>query len=333
MECFEKKYEDAANSVGYSSADGGYLLPTQTIGEILIDDEMIFSDKVGDPYPLLNGLVSEDGTAYVRKDPYGPVELELGYSWEKFRSSTRGSRRFTLLSAYKSEKIDEDHPSRFFQELVSTLNDELITTLVKGTTIYRGREIKGAKSFRHKDLTSPPKDKAISNRMSPRGVPLFYGALEKATCVSENRPSIGKRIALSNFEVMKDLTVIDLGHHLPVKSIFHEDYDYDRDEFLMPFLRRFVSSIAAPIGIADAETEYLATQMFVEFLRFHPDYRFDGLLFKSSQNPGGINVVLFKEEGISTEDPNDAEACLLFRGYETLIVTDLSADFELVRSP
>ena len=42
----DRYYEDAAESVSYESAEGGYLLPTMTIGEILMDKQDIFLDAL-----------------------------------------------------------------------------------------------------------------------------------------------------------------------------------------------------------------------------------------------------------------------------------------------
>ena len=82
----ERHYEDAANQVGYDSSEGGYLLPTQDIAEILLEEEDIFGESLDDPYPLLENLVSNDGTPYVRKDPYGPPSGDPDEirDWENF---------------------------------------------------------------------------------------------------------------------------------------------------------------------------------------------------------------------------------------------------------
>ena len=72
MEGFLRHYDDAANQVGYCYSDGGYQLPTSDIADILLYQEEIFGEGIADPNTLLKDLVINDGTPYVRKDPYGP---------------------------------------------------------------------------------------------------------------------------------------------------------------------------------------------------------------------------------------------------------------------
>lgn len=55
MEGIERHYEDAANQVGYASSEGGYLLPTKDIADILLEDENIFGEI------LFKSSVMKDG--------------------------------------------------------------------------------------------------------------------------------------------------------------------------------------------------------------------------------------------------------------------------------
>jgi len=56
MEGFLRYYEDAANQVGYCSADGGYQMDTSNITEILLHQECLFSDNLSSPNDLLKDL-------------------------------------------------------------------------------------------------------------------------------------------------------------------------------------------------------------------------------------------------------------------------------------
>lgn len=44
-----------------------------------------------------------------------------------------------------------------------------------------------------RNLGAPPKVRAGEGRMNPAGVPAFYGAFERETCVAELRPPVGIR--------------------------------------------------------------------------------------------------------------------------------------------
>ena len=331
MEGVEKKYEDPANSVFHDSSEGGYDIEGDCLQDLLIWEEQIFSDHIDDPEPLFNVLINPDGTLYVRKDPYGP---ESGgdddiRSWEAFRKLVKGNRRFAALHKYNEEKEDGD-PAVFLRNLVSTLARDFLTTISPKEKIYRGRRLKAGTDFFHKDLTSPPPNKSGNNRMSPKGVSFFYGAMDTGTCVAELRPSVGEQIAVAEFELLRELTVIDLATAIPYHSIFDDEYKFHRDEFILPFVRRFADSISEPVQISDSDLEYVPTQVFTEFLRFHPKHQFDGIQYKSSLRSDGINIVLFKEEGISCEDPSDPDAWLCYKGFEAVQVKSVSVDFESI---
>jgi hypothetical protein len=58
------------------------------------------------------------------------------------------------------------------------------------------------------------------------------------------------------------------------------------------FLRRLQNLISQPV-IPGREADYLVTQTMAEYLAHVHDQPFDGVLFKSVQRSGGINIVLF----------------------------------------
>ena len=58
------------------------------------------------------------------------------------------------------------------------------------------------------------------------------------------------------------------------------------------FLRRLQRLISQPV-IPGREADYLITQTMTEYLAHVHEKPFDGILFKSVQRSGGINIVLF----------------------------------------
>ena len=318
----EKKYEDPANSVFHDSSEGGYDIEADFLEDILTWQEEIFSEHLNDPHPLFEALISSDGTMYVRKDPYGPRsggedDIE---AWEQFKKLVKGSHRFTALHKYLGEGEDQDHPAEYLGDLVSMLARDYSATLRSGECIYRARRWVSGSSCSHQDITAPPANKARSNRMSPKGVSLFYGAMDEGTCLAELHAAVGEQIAIGQFDVIKDLNVVDLATERPVYSLFSDDYDFHRDEFIVPFVRHFADSVSQPVGLSDSELDYIPTQAFTEFLRFHPKYQFDGMLYASSLHAGGINVVLFKEGAISCENMGDPGSWLNFRASRVIHV-------------
>lgn len=321
-EGFLREYEDASNSVGYCSQDGGYLLPTSTIDEILIDREVIFSDSLEDPRILLEDLVSLDATPYVRKDPYGPPsgEPEEIDNWEDFCEIVTKQKPFTSFYPSEKDSFNQILPRNFLPHLAEYLYSHgLIYELGSGIQIYRGRLVRGEKHFGHEDLTSPSLENTKNNRMSPSGISFFYGCFDQETCVKEVRPSKGKKVAVATFEILTPLTILDLSE-IPDSpepiSIFNENYGFSYESYFKPFLFHFGNAISKPLSNEESDWEYRPTQVLTEFIRFHKfqENRFgflakekaseslhvNGIIYNSSLRNSGKNIVFFRGPDIST---------------------------------
>jgi len=346
MEGIERHYEDAAMEVGYSSSEGGYSLPTQQLDDILLNSEAIFGDKLDDPYPLLNDLVSNDGTPYVRIDPYGPPsgdpdEIE---DWSNFCRIIKNKQRFTIfLSSVEDNQYGHRHPKDLLFYLAHNYMPFLITFLQPQNRIYRARINNENKKMEHKELTSPPPERSRNNRMSPAGISYFYGGLTPEVCINELYPSIVENVTVAEFEVISDLLVLDLSKE-PEKrrSIFDPEYIFVYEEYSKAFLEHFVKDISKPIRAKDSEIEYSPTQVFTEFVKSfnfkesfylpgtdgnESDVFLDGIIFKSSVMKDGVNVVLFRGPEISTVDIADPKGALLFyKGNKTYQVTKIAIE-------
>lgn len=339
----DRRYEDAANSVAYESAEGGYQLSTKDIYDILIHEEQIFGESLVDPYPLIEDLIHPDGTPYVRRDPYGPEqgghkEIE---TWNEFCELVKRKQRFTAFLQSEDKYRDENHPSSFLQKITENIKARLINYIHPGEKIYRARLITKGMVLDHKNLTSPPPKKTKNCRMSPVGVSIFYGGFDEVTCIAEVRPGIRESVAVAEFEVLKDLCIVDLSIEFdnPL-SIFNENYTFEYEEYFKPFFSHFVSDIARPIRVADSDIDYIPTQIFTEFIRIYQfrernnistdiqlpsSYKIDGVKFKSSLKKGGINIVLFKGLEISTEHKDSSsDAWLLYKGLKEHIITEIN---------
>jgi hypothetical protein len=272
MEGIERYYEDAANAVGYDSSEGGYLLPTSDIVEILTEEEDIFGEHLDDPNALINDFDIWDGTPYVRKDPYGPPSGdtdEIVY-WENFCEVVKSQRRFTaFLDVGKSDHYDlHSDPGKFLFHLAERFMPSLISILPAGSSIYRARIKKTEKEFNHEDLTSPPARLSRNSRMNPAGIPFFYGAMNPETCIHEVRPDLGETVVVGEFELIRNLPILNLSIEIESRrSIFDPEYFFDYEEHFKPFLLHFVTDFARPIRKMDAEIDYVPTQVFTEFIK------------------------------------------------------------------
>ncbi len=340
----DRYYEDAARMVSYDSAEGGYLLPTMDIHDILLYEQEIFSDVLEDPIQLADDLIPNDGTPYVRRNPYSPESgLEQFKTWKEFGDFIKHSQRFTAFLDTENNAFDETHPRNFFNTLADRIK-ALLVELYPGMKIYRARIIDGNFELNHKNLTSPPVHETKNNRMSPAGISLFYGGKEEDVCIAEVRPDVGEYVAVAEFEMLKNLKVLDLSVDFDApKSIFSDDYTFEYEEYFKPFFSHFVSDIAKPIRPADSGVDYIPTQVFAEFIRMYrfkdwdignifsneiqpppSTYEVNGLMFKSSLIKDGKNIVLFKGPEISTEQVTSENAAwLLYKGFKKHEITEI----------
>ncbi len=330
MEGFHRYYEDAANQVGY-------LMPTSCLTEILLYQEEIFSDELSDPEKLLTDLVADDATPYVRRDPYGPPSGdpdEIRY-WENFCKTVKTKKRFTtFLSSENEDKYDHGIPRNFLSHLASNFIPSLIHVLQPGEKIYRARINNQNKKLLHKDLTSPPHGKSRNSRMSPVGISFFYGGLTPEVCIHEVRPSVSENVEVAEFQVVKELFILNLAVEIEsYKSIFDSEYYFTYEEYFKPFLEHFANDISKPIRKTDNEIGYVPTQILTEFIKEinfknsfswrdangnETDVFINGIQFKSSIMKEGINLVLFKGPDISTSiGANKSDTWLRYKGKKS----------------
>ena len=342
LEAFLRKYEDAAHQVAYCSEDGGYQLPTNSITEILLD-EGIFGDDLDDPFSLIEDMDVDDGTPYVSKNPYGPLdEDEYITSWDEFCEIVKTKYRFTSLTNVEN---DFNHPKSFFETLANMLSEMFLFKLYPGERIYRARIGRNNDNYNHRDLTSPPVEKSRNSRMSPAGISVFYGGMNEDVCINEVRPSVGEIVYVAEFEVLKNLNILDLSIKFdePNKSMFNEEYGYEFEEILKPFINYFVTEIAKPIRVSDSQIDYLPTQVFTEFLRrfkFQEHYfgsqndsafNIDGIKYRSSLTEDGVNIVLFRGADISTDDSDKfTDEWLMFKGSKKYEITSINTKYKML---
>ena len=132
-------------------------------------------------------------------------------------------------------------------------------------------------------------------RMNAPGIPVFYGARDRDTCVAEVRPPVGSYVVAAKFEVLRPLRLLDLEalEKIYVKdSYFHPEFTERRSKAL--FLQWLAREIGRPIMPHEEATEYLATQAMAEYLANRLEPRLDGIIYQSAQTSGiGHNLVLF----------------------------------------
>ena len=108
------------------------------------------------------------------------------------------------------------------------------------------------------------------NRMSPAGVPMFYGAEEFETAKLEIQSAHGEKrpecVTGGQFRSLIPLNILDLTSIPPLPSYFSDEGPGQRH--ILTFLRKFSEDVSRPLlPIYEPHIEYVPTQVFTEFVR------------------------------------------------------------------
>jgi len=242
-------------------------------------------------------------------DPGGLNEAEaLQFSWELFAETVKHKARF--LFALLDEEGMSDEPGASLRrrgemliEIGNLVNKyDLITVFSAETPLFRARVHSSGQSYTTaRDLGTPPADKARQSRMSPAGIPMFYGAEEADGALAEtvdwSRAS-GKIATIASFQARTEFRVVDLDRLNDVPSIFDHRPAARRDRPSLGFMHGFRREVSRPIERDDRiHIEYVPTQAVTEYFRHlfrdNEGRSVDGFAYESTRAPGRRNVPLF----------------------------------------
>jgi hypothetical protein len=257
--CYE--YEDAAEQVGYESSEGGYLLPTMVTRELI---EKIFEDE-GLNAELMDDVIDIlPDQAWVHINPYESPEGErLIIDWETFCRQVKHETRYTFFKLSTQDEVQfpsfRSEPFEILFQLGKIVQDiSLVRNVPAGCRIFRVRCHDIKKVLRRVNELGPPlaKQNKYSNRMSPAGISMFYGALDLCTAIMETyRPekSTSCIITKARFETLKPLRILDLTALPEYPSLFDENRRWLRPAF--EFIHAFIRDIGKPIDRDGKERE------------------------------------------------------------------------------
>ena len=245
---------------------------------------------------LNNDLIESIGEHWwIEKDPFIiSVGDELSLKWKTFSDSVMHRQRFTFLANSEFNGEPERTDNGLFDiltELGSIINKHtLCRTINEDKILYRARPLEEKVEYTFEQITSPPDEKAKQNRMSPAGVSMFYGALDKETPVYESSDKgDGKGwFLVGSFKALIPLKVLDLTNLPSPITFWMEGFEE------IAFLKSFHNEITRHIDRGDGiHVEYIPSQVFTEYLHFmYRGERLDGMLYRSSLT-GDTNIVLF----------------------------------------
>ena len=221
-------------------------------------------------------------------------------TWDKFRNDIQSRARF--FNEHAKEALNEIFGDLYEHKTIDV--GSVLREIGPGDSagfFWRARSASSEEDLEvilkspASEIGPPPSESALSGRMNPAGIPVFYGALDKSTCISETRPSVGSYVVLGKFELLRKVKLLDLDALGKIYvDVSHFDSEYSIRRARAAFLTHLVGEMSRPIMPQDEDAEYIATQTVAEYLANVVSPRLDGIVFRSSQTGAvGRNVVLF----------------------------------------
>lgn len=231
-------------------------------------DEYGMEHDVYDTYDVLDGLPLDFTDDRILSDirqsihdklwtdvhAYFPTEGErLSLSWEHFSEMVKTSRRYTfLMDEGKLEDLESPFaPARTLGEIVNVAEAAGLTkTLGPDLRVFRARlhapeeEMNGV----HSIGTPRPVHSKRANRMSPAGIPMFYGGSDEMTCLQEVLPKATdvspELVTFGEFRPSGPIRILDLSRIPEPPGLFSE-----KNWMIDPlnFLRKFAASVSQKI--------------------------------------------------------------------------------------
>jgi len=317
----------------YVTAEGGYQASISDNYDVVWDLNVSENDAV------VEALVNSVGdNGWVSRGYYAGTERDwLVSGWDRFKEIIKHHSRFFFLRPNKDDYHfgPEIEPHEMLDAIGSVVADKLgdyslIRSLEPDTKLIRVRLDAKVQHETASALGAPPAEFATqSNRMSPAGVPMFYGAFDVETALAETfDPEISKDaiVSVGTFKPLRELRILDLANLPELPSIYDEERNYLIHA--LSFLHSFAYDISRPIKRDGREhIEYVPTQIVTEYFRrvFRVNgEHIDGVAYKSSRATGKGAFVLFceNEQCIDGDPTGKAEELLQLTVVEHSLVSD-----------
>jgi len=313
-DCITKEWSDPANELPYQSAEGGYQ------GEVFGTHELLWNLGISDDESIIDDIVNSIHQSNWSKTNYFSLTADqtLSYGWKAFCQFVMSKSRYFFLNAnnesYDKNQHDEMNPIKILDSVASIVkNLNMLKIIPTSQKIKRVRIVSNYdEATTASDLGSPPLEFCkMANRMSPAGIPMFYGAFDLETAIKETyepESPLTKKAVVGNFYPCRPLNLIDLSQKFKIPSIFEQDQNY---RFEKRFLFDFIKDFTKPIKRADsAHIDYVPTQIVTEYFRHilskDASVKIDGVIYPSSKNIDHKAIVIFAdndqcvEKGISS---------------------------------
>lgn len=187
--------------------------------------------------------------------------------------------------------------------------------------LYRGRIFEGDPPAQA-EMGAPPAEKASAGRANPIGIPYLYLAYSRETCLYEARATTLSKLAVGRFRPTRQLSVLNLADVEPPDFFSLFEVESIEAQVSRAAYHRYLTALGEelrkPIRSSDRLTDYIPTQYLCEMAK---SIGLDGVLYSSSLDPAGRNLVLF-----------DIESCECIAEPEIIEVTAVALSWNLVTS-
>ena len=294
--------DPGAEGIMYIGREGGYQAPLSDSYEVFADYDISEDDDV--VQAIIDAIDTE---AWVERDFYrGDDGERLKSGWTWFKHVTMHQSRFLFLKNDGDQYDDDIPPSQMLNVIGEVISKDLeafdfIKTIGEGVDLYRIRI--GQQPFDTAAAIGPPPIEYANqaNRMSPAGIPMFYGAFDIDTAKAETFDPghhAGQIMSIGAFRALRPLRLLDLANLPDIPSVFANE----SRALIHPmrFLHAFAADLVKRIQRDGREhIEYVPTQIVTEFFRrMFRDANaqpLDGLIYRSSRVGADAACVLFCE--------------------------------------
>jgi RES domain-containing protein/HEPN superfamily RES-like protein len=246
---------------------------------------------------------------WVSENPFGDEahyeekdvdDEEFQVEWFAFRRSLRTEARLfnqaaerVLDSIFDGLATHRTHNRE--PVLVDAGPGQALSALYRARPFQSDDDLDEALKRPDRELAAPPPHLAKAGRMNAHGIAVFYGATEAEVARAEIRPSVGSKVLIGKFAIIRALRLLDVE---ALRSIFVDGSIFD-PAFLQrrkkaKFLESLSERITQPVMPDDEPFEYLVTQAIADYLATRGDPACDGIIYASAQDgKEKKNVVLF----------------------------------------
>jgi len=297
MEAFWREYTRMDQAPYF---DGSFVLTTDTAWAVSELASVAFKPTHSDRLSDLFSAAIDDPEVGTLDAPVGTDEIS--FAWSRFEETVKHESRFVFAGSTGPGREVIEFLGRLGQ--LASDHSGLIKHMPTHSAFVRARTLPHDLDWYHdadpgrrlpadaRALGPAPASQASANRMSPAGIPMFYGAEDEETALTEVAAyTTDNHAVVATFHPSRPLRMLSLH----AKALLPSPFDETQLELrvLLMFLDEFQQVVSRPIRPDGRQhVEYVPTQIVAEFFRRAATPKVDGIVFPSSHT-GRSNYVVF----------------------------------------